>query len=318
VADAGADATQPSATRDWCRHPVVREVDGFREIWAVSDIHADTHAITTLLAGAGLIDADAREVRWTGGDAALVVVGDSIDRGPDAVGVLHLLMRLQRRARWEGGDVIVLMGNHEAEFLANPNNGAALDGAVGVDRELIEAGYSVQETADGDDDIGRFLFNLPIAARVDDWFFVHAGNTHGQTIDQISQSIRDGVDAQGFGAPVLSAATSILETKFSLTSPTQWWDATGDAKGLLTTWTQALGVRHLVMGHQPQPVAITGGTARPKDVMAAEFGGLLFFIDTGMSVGVDNTGGGLLHVKHANRHSESWEEVLPDGSVRAL
>jgi hypothetical protein len=306
--DAG-DAGAP--TRDWSSNPVVREVDGASEIWALSDIHADYNALTTLLTGAHLLKGS----KWAGGCSTLVVVGDSIDRGPDAVDVLQLLMALQKSAPASGGQVIVTMGNHEAEFLANPNNTAAMDGSVGIDPELVEAGYSVTETAAGTDNIGRFLYNLPIAARVDDWFFVHAGNTHGQTIAQITSAIQSGVDANGFGDPVLSASTSILETKFATSL---WWNATGNPTGLLTTWTQALGVQHLVMGHQPQPVAIAGGTNRPKDVMAAEYGGLLFFVDTGMSVGVDNTGGALLHVTGVNSPAEAWTEVMPDGSVRKL
>jgi hypothetical protein len=317
--DAGARPPRP--LRDWCRYPVVREVDDVSELYAVSDIHADYAALTTLLSGAGLISEapeDPRWVRWTGGDAALVVVGDSIDRGPDAVNVLRLLMTLERTAPLWGGQVIVTMGNHEAEFLANPENGAAMDGAVGIDRELVEAGYSVDATAEGEDRIGRFLYDLPIGARVGDWFFVHAGNTHGQSIAQITSAVQAGLDADGFGSPVLSASTSLLETKFVVGSPTQWWDATGDAKALLTAWTQALGVQHLVMGHQPQAVTITGGPKRAQDVMAAEFGGLLFFVDTGMSVGVDHTGGGLLHVTDVGGPTEAWEEVMPDGSSRAL
>jgi hypothetical protein len=229
--------------------------------------------------------------------------------------VLRLLIALQRSAYFTGGQVIVTMGNHEAEFLANPSNIAATDGAVGIDHELLEAGYSVDATAEGDDGIGRFMRDLPIAARVDDWFFVHAGNTQGQTIAAITSSVESGVDAAGFGAPVLSAPTSILETKFATSL---WWDATGDPTSLLTTWTQALGVQHLVMGHQPQPVTIAGGTNRPQDAMASEYGGLLFFIDTGMSVGVDHTGGALLHVTNVNSPGEAWTEVMPDGSVRSL
>jgi hypothetical protein len=273
----------------------------------------------TLLAGANLIapsPASPREVRWTGGFSTLVVVGDMIDRGPDAVDVLRLLIALERRAPFEGGRVIVTMGNHEAEFLANPENSAAEDAQVGVDPELIEAGYDLDATAEGEDHIGRFLRNLPIAARVNDWFFLHAGNTQGQTIAQITAGVRAGVDATGFGAPVLSATTSILETKFT-TGP-QWWEATGSPVDLLTTWTQALGVRHLVMGHQPQPVTIVGGVNRPKDIMASEYGGLLFFIDTGMSIDVDKTGGALLHVTGVGTPAEAWTEVKPDGSVVAL
>jgi hypothetical protein len=313
--DAGAP-TRPA--RDWCRHPVVREVDGAGEIWALSDIHADYNALTTLLAGANLIapaPASPWLVSWTGGSSTLVVVGDSIDRGPDAVDVLRLLMVLQFSAEFAGGRVIVTMGNHEAEFLANPDNVAAIDGSVGIDPELVEAGYSVDATAEGKDSIGWFMRNLPIAARVDDWFFLHAGDTKGQTIADITSAVQSGVDAAGFGAPVLSASTSILEMKFATS---RWWEGTGDPISLLTTWTQALGVQHLVMGHQPQAVAILGGTNRPQDAMAAEYGGLLFFIDTGMSVGVDHTGGALLHVTDVNSPAEAWTEVMPDGSVRSL
>jgi hypothetical protein len=316
-ANDGGTWTRPA--RDWWRYPVVREVDRAREIWAISDIHADYNALLTLFAGAKLIEPSPpspREVRWTGGFSTLVVVGDMIDRGPDAVDVLRLLITLHRRAPFHGGRVVVTMGNHEAEFLANPENGAAEDADVGVDRELIEAGYDLDATAEGDDNVGRFMRNLPIAARVDDWFFVHAGNTQGQTIAQITAGVRAGVDAAGFGAPVLSATTSILETKFT-TGP-QWWEATGSPVDLLTTWTEALGVRHLVMGHQPQAVAITGGVNRPKDIMASEYGGLLFFIDTGMSIDVDKTGGALLHVTDVGTPAEAWTEVKPDGSVVAL
>jgi hypothetical protein len=72
------------------------------------------------------------------------------------------------------------------------------------------------------------------------------------------------------------------------------------------------------MGHQPQAVAILGGTKRPQDVMAAEYGGLLFFIDTGMSVDVDHTGGALLHVTNVGSPTETWTEVKPNGSVWPL
>ena len=198
IDDAAADGFVPApVTRNWRRHPVVRQLNCASEIWAVSDIHADYAAATKLFAAANLIAGvpdSPRAVQWTGGTATLVVVGDSIDRGPDAVDVLRMLMALQRSAAWQGGSVIVTMGNHEAEFLANPDNGAATDGAVGVDHELVEAGLSVDETADGDDRIGAFLRDLPIAARVNDWFFVHAGNTQGQTIDEITSSVRSGVE----------------------------------------------------------------------------------------------------------------------------
>ena len=52
--------------------------------------------------------------------------------------------------------------------------------------------------------------------------------------------------------------------------------------------------------------------------MYAAYGGLVFLIDTGMSIGVDNTGGALLHIKNAGAADESWEEVLPSGAKKSI
>ena len=48
-----------------------------------------------------------------GGDAVLVQTGDFLDRGPGATRVARLLMDLQQQAPEHGGEVIVLLGNHE-------------------------------------------------------------------------------------------------------------------------------------------------------------------------------------------------------------
>ena len=48
-----------------------------------------------------------------GRDARLWLVGDLVDRGPDGVGVIELVRRLQRE-----GDVHCLLGNHELLLLA--------------------------------------------------------------------------------------------------------------------------------------------------------------------------------------------------------
>ncbi|MGO8998065.1 MAG: hypothetical protein ACLQVI_32500 [Polyangiaceae bacterium] len=238
-------------------------------------------------------------------------------RSPDAPDLLNLIMALQTSAAAAGGRVVVTTGNHEVEFLANPENSSAT-GANGLDSQLAADGIGVDATAAGDDPIGVWLRQLPVAARVDDWVFVHAGNTGGATIAQLNSMLESGVDSSSYGANVLIGADSMLEARLS-GSPPQWWDATGNATSLLTTWTQALGVQHLVMGHQPGAVGITGGGPdRPAATMAEEYGGLLFLIDTGMSVDVDDTGGALLHVTGVGTASEAWEEVLPSGATMTL
>ena len=54
-----------------------------------------------------------RERRWTGGTATLVQTGDFTDRGAQVREVMDLLMQLEDSARGEGGQVRVLLGNHE-------------------------------------------------------------------------------------------------------------------------------------------------------------------------------------------------------------
>ena len=65
-------------------------------LWVVGDIHGCRDALVTLLDQAP-------------GDARIVCVGDYVDRGPDAAGVLSLLM--------ERPDITCLMGNHEVMML---------------------------------------------------------------------------------------------------------------------------------------------------------------------------------------------------------
>ena len=296
--------------RDWSAHPAIAQLDGVTEVWALSDIHGDNAALITLLTGAKLIDAGQH---WVGGTAVLVIVGDMIDKGPDAVAVVRTLIALQASAAAAGGQVVVTMGNHEAEFLADPTNSKA-SGPNGFDGELTAAGLSPAATAAGSDDIGVMLRDLPFAARVDDWFFVHAGDTGGLTLDALATALRAGVDASGFGAPVLSGPTSLLEHKF----PTSifWEQGSGAPATTLATDAQALGANHIVMGHEPVGVTFADGVKRPADKMFQRYG-RIFLIDTGMSVGADHTGGALLHIPNPG-DATTAEVVTPNGKHALL
>ncbi|MEM9596391.1 MAG: metallophosphoesterase [Acidobacteriota bacterium] len=79
-------------------------------IVAVADIHGALDALKEILRETGLID---RRGRWIGGDTTLVQTGDMIDRGADSLATVDFLMDLQREAPQQGGEVIVLLGNHE-------------------------------------------------------------------------------------------------------------------------------------------------------------------------------------------------------------
>ncbi len=79
-------------------------------IVAIGDIHGEYDGFVSILQSAGLVDDD---VNWIGGETTLVQTGDIFDRGLEVFRVLDLLMRLEQEAAAAGGQVIVLVGNHD-------------------------------------------------------------------------------------------------------------------------------------------------------------------------------------------------------------
>ena len=78
----------------------------------MGDVHGHRDVLVGLLRDAGLLDA---AEAWTGADARLWLLGDLADRGPDGIGTIDLVRRLERES---GGAVRCLLGNHEALILA--------------------------------------------------------------------------------------------------------------------------------------------------------------------------------------------------------
>jgi hypothetical protein len=85
---------------------------------------------------------------------------------------------------------------------------------------------------------------------------------------------------------------------------------------LLADYARALGVAHIVEGHVPSPVVFADGVRRDRGEMFQRFG-LLFLIDTGMSEGVDDSGGAVLHVTRGFG-DEKAVAICPDGTKSRL
>ncbi len=309
-----AASTPPD--RDWTKFPAVVQVDTASEVFAIGDAHSDYLRLTRVIRAAGLIDRtpdNPNEASWTGKTAVLVTTGDMIDKGPRAIDVLMFLRALQRSAASKGGRVIVLAGNHEAEFLADP---AAPKGKEFAS-QLVAAGISPAEVAACRTAIGEFLCSLPFAARVNDSFFSHGGNTAGRTIARLAADLQSGVAKDGFATKQLVGDGSILEARLNGNGPGRepWIDVGRPArneKHLLTDYTTALGVKHIVEGHVPSKVEFEGDITRQPGEMF-QYQGLLFLIDTGMSEGVDSSGGAVLRL---TKHDAT--AICPDGARTLL
>lgn len=305
-----------AADRDWTKFPAVVQIDTEADVYAIGDIHSDYARLTLALRGAGLIDGvpeRPEEVRWSARRAVLVVTGDMIDKGPRATDVLRLLSKLQASANAEGGQVVVLAGNHEAEFLAHPlaPKGSKFAAQLSA-KELTPADIAACKS-----EIGEFLCGLPFAARVNDWFFSHAGNSGGRNLRQMNTDLETGFKQLGFATDELIGDHSILEARLNGSGKGRevWIDAGmpgHDERQLLADYTAALGVKHMVQGHVPSKVRFADGTVREPGEMFQRFG-LLFLIDTGMSGDVNYSHGAVLHIT-----PKEATAVCPDGKRTLL
>ena len=317
--------------RDWATNPAIARIDRQPDhLYAIGDVHGDLDRLVALLVRANLIDTKSSQpgqVRWTGGNSVLVLTGDLIDKGPHPVAVIRLLAAMRDAASRAGGQVVITMGNHEAEFLSGKTKKAASKAATTVlpnsflddlernrlDREAILGCHG---------DIGEFLCSLPFAARVGDWFFSHAGNTAGRSLLQLSQNLERGVTTDGFLTNELSDPDSILQARLgaenlwfrpSLQPNKKGPEGQQTERGVLAADAAALGVSHMVQGHQPGEVEFADGVVRHKGEMFQRWG-LLFLIDTGMSQDINDSKGAVLSVSQG----KNAVAICPDGMQTPL
>lgn len=84
-------------------------------MFVVGDLHGHLDVLKRLLHSRLLID---EEDDWTGGGAVVCFMGDLFDRGPDGLGCLRLIQKLEQQANAVGGRVTCLLGNHEILLVA--------------------------------------------------------------------------------------------------------------------------------------------------------------------------------------------------------
>jgi len=81
-----------------------------RRILSIGDLHGDFEQTSGILRNLGLMNEDGG---WSGGSDVLVQTGDIADRGTEEIDVYKALFRLQDEAKANGGELIMLLGNHE-------------------------------------------------------------------------------------------------------------------------------------------------------------------------------------------------------------
>ncbi len=248
----------------------IPDLSGFQQVVALSDAHGMFNPLMHLLSACKIITADGH---WLADRTLVIVIGDSIDKGPQSLEVIDLWRTLRAEAPRKRSRVVVLLGNHEAEFLAAP----ATKKSAATRDELAAKGLDVRELTDPIHPRAQFLRSLPVAARVGKrWLFCHAGWIPKMPYADFVARARSVLRAGDYGNALLLADDSILEKKIGIDGD-KWWESAIDVKDLEDRLTQD-GLYGVVFGHQPTAFGLEGavGVYDTKDAR-------LIKIDSGMA-----------------------------------
>lgn len=160
--------------------------------YVMGDVHGQLKKLSKLLREARLVD---DHLAWQGGQAILWFIGDLVDRGPDSIAVLDLVMRLQTEAALAGGQVGCLLGNHELLLLAAYRFGRR---STGLSSNFIskwrQNGGNRKDLALLTREHLEWLAQLPAMASVSNRLLLHADAPlylrYGRSVEEVNTTIR--------------------------------------------------------------------------------------------------------------------------------
>ncbi len=206
---------------------------------AIGDVHGDLAATRSALKAAGAID---DSDNWIGGKLVVVQTGDVLDRGDDEQAILDLLFVLEGKAKAAGGELILLLGNHE---LMN----AAGDFRYVTPRSRNAFGDRVAALKPGGE-YAKKLAAYDVVTIVGDTVFAHAEpvGPFATQLEEVNMSSRcwlDGQGGSGYEPPIAMTSEDSPVWTRAYGMETADCDA---AKAAMT----AIGVKRIVVGHTVQ------------------------------------------------------------------
>lgn len=257
-------------------NPGVVEINhpsNYSQIVVISDVHGMYNPLVTLLKAGKIID---NKNQWIAGNSLLIVTGDSIDKGPQSLEVLNLWISIQSQALSSGGGLVHALGNHEAEFLSDPQNAKK---AAELIAEMKAQNVPLSDLTSTQTPRGLFLHNEPVAVRVGRWLFCHSGFYPNMSWADFSSQAQKVLVAQNYGSDFLIGNSSILEAKD--------WEKNSSMLTPMITRMNTAGLFGIVFGHQPKAFGVQGRSA-------SKMGGRLIKIDSGMAPEAGSHPGSLL------------------------
>ncbi len=172
---------------------------------AISDIEGNFNAFQSFLLCNEVMDTN---YNWTFGNGHLVLLGDFVDRGEDAIQVLWLAYSLEGKAEEQGGKVHFILGNHEARHIQGQSGF--------VSEKYIRAAQEISGEQDWEkalrfvfsesSELGRWLRTKNAVEKIGGYLFTHAGLSPdiaglGLSIYEINDIIRKNIDKDLYHHP---------------------------------------------------------------------------------------------------------------------
>jgi hypothetical protein len=186
-------------------------------VFVVGDVHGHRDLLVGLLADAGLVG---RDERWSGRDAVLWLLGDLADRGPDGIGAIDLVRRLEAES---GGAVHCLLGNHDALLLAVhrfEDADTSFPGLSFRDIWRMNGGVEADLRALTPEHVA-WIASRPALAREGELLLQHADTDAyldlGETVDDVNRSVASTLRAGS--AAAMDALLEVLSDRMRLVDP---------------------------------------------------------------------------------------------------
>ena len=224
--------------------------------YAVGDVHGCLGPLRAALEDAGFVDDGGR---WIAGAANLWFLGDLTDRGPDGVGVLDLVMDLQKQAAAAGGEVSCLLGNHELMLLAahlpeksNPRfSPQAEELAHQMFRERwVGNGGKEADSARLTGEHLAWVAALPAMALLDGHLLMHADTlgyrNYGASVAEVNAAV----------AEILSGTVDLEQIDELTHMMTKRFAFASDNGEAACDFLAGYGGRQIVHGHSPVPLLL--------------------------------------------------------------
>jgi diadenosine tetraphosphatase ApaH/serine/threonine PP2A family protein phosphatase len=264
--------------------------------YIIGDVHGHLKKVVKLLQDTQLIDA---EYSWKAGTATLWFMGDSVDRGPDGIAVLDLIMRLQAEATAAGGSIVSLLGNHEMMLLAAYRFGRR---STGLGSNFLarwkQNGGNRKDIAGLTQRHLDWMAQLPAMALVDDHLLMHADAPFyikcGRTVDEVNAAFRKLLSRSD--ALAWEEMLEDFARRGAFLHPS-------NGEEFARRFLSIFGGQQLIHGHTPIS-SVLRRPARKVDSPWIYAGGRCINVDGGMFLG----GPGFVHQLHTSGGSPSRTE----------